>query len=84
MLYAFASAQTVNHPVTVSVLHPSSSLEGSNNFITEFTSCAGVCDTTADETLGLVELLRLEIMVRLRLRVGLVLGLVLLVVDLYN
>jgi len=81
VLYAFTSAQTINHPVTVSVSYPSSCLEGSNNFITEFFACAGVCDMTTDETLGLLELLRLGIMVRLRL--GVVLGLVL-VVDLYN
>ena len=57
------------------VPHPSSCLEGfnNNNFITAFTSCTGVCDTTTDETSGLVELLRLGIMVRLRL--GIVLGL---------
>jgi len=43
----------------------------------------GVCDTTTDETLVLVELLHLAIMVRLWL--GVVLGLELvLVVDLYN
>jgi len=59
----------VNYPVTVSVPHPSSCLEGSNNLIKEFTSCVGVCDTT-DETLVLVELLCLEIMVRCSVRIS--------------